>query len=80
MSQNLKSFLAAWYRDGSLMLIEEYDRDRLKRGDYLKKPNTTPISKVINGKGIATLFDADGKTLRKVSYQEGLPQDDDISG
>ena len=78
MSQNKKQgHFLAWYLDGSLMMLEEYDRDILKRGEYLKKGDKTPVSKVINGLGIATFFDKEGSFLKKVTYAEGRPQDED---
>lgn len=74
MSQNLKQgLLTAWYRDGKLMLIEEYEKDRLKRGDYLKKGELKPVSQVIDGKGVATFFEADGTFRARIGYHEGKP-------
>ena len=78
MSQNKKQgLLMAWYCNGSVMLIEEYEQDVLKRGDYLKKDNKVAVSKVANGSGIATFFDKQGNFLKKVTYVEGKPQDDE---
>lgn len=75
LSTNAKNGLStAWYRDGSLMLIEEYDHDKLIRGDYFKKGDKIPVSFVQNGKGEASLFDAEGNFIRKVSYGHGKPQ------
>lgn len=77
MSQNLKQgVLTCWYRNGNLMLIEEYDKDKLVRGEYLKKGESIPISKVEAGKGVASLFDCDGNFFRKIRYQDGKPIDD----
>ena len=77
MSQNVKQgTLTAWYKNGNLMLIEEYEKDKLVRGEYLKKGESRPISRVEKGKGIATLFDCDGNFNRKVPYQDGRPVDD----
>jgi len=77
MSNNMKQgTLSAWYRDGSLMLIEEYEKDRLVRGEYLKKGESSPVSKIKNGTGTATLFDADGNFNKRVAYQNGVPADD----
>jgi len=74
MSMNQKNGLAtSWYRDGSILLIEEYRNDSLLNGEYFKKGEATPISKVISGKGTATLFDADGNFLRRTSYVDGKP-------
>lgn len=74
MSDNKKHGLSsAWYEDGSLMLIEEYDRDRLVRGEYHRKGESHPISQIITGNGIATLFSPKGSFLRKVPYRDGKP-------
>lgn len=38
LSQNFKQGLfTAWYDDGSLMFLEEYEKDKLIKGEYLKK-------------------------------------------
>jgi antitoxin component YwqK of YwqJK toxin-antitoxin module len=63
----------AWYRDGSLMLIEEYDQDKLVKGEYYKKGVKVPCSTITNGKGTVTLFDAEGNFIKKVTYQNGKP-------
>ena len=41
----------AWYRDGSIMLMEEYDNDRLVKGQYLSAVNAirSPTSKMAVG-------------------------------
>lgn len=79
MSRNLKQgTLTGWYQDGQLMLIEEYEKDRLIRGDYLKKGTTTPITKVRDGKGIATFYDNDGTFRTRVTYTDGKPVLDDL--
>lgn len=65
----------AWYRDGSLMLYEEYEADRLVSGQYYKIQKKEPISSVSNGSGLATLFDDKGGFLRKVNYLKGKPVD-----
>lgn len=78
MSRNFKQgVLMSWYRDGQLMLIEEYEKDRLRRGDYLKKGNSSPVSKIVDGKGTATFYDADGTFVRRVAYKDGKPVDDE---
>lgn len=75
MSNNAKNgVLTAWYRDGDLMLIEEYETDKLVRGDYFKKGEKMPVSQVMQGKGTATIFDADGHFVQKVSYYNGKPE------
>lgn len=61
----------SWYRDGSLMLVEEYDNDKLVKGQYYKKNALDSISSVIHGNGIATLYDENGVFLRKTIYSKG---------
>ncbi len=62
----------AWYKDGSLMLSEEYENDKIIKGSYFKKGEKIPVSKIEGGKGLATLFDGDGHFVKKVTY-EGKP-------
>lgn len=72
--QNKKNGPAlAWYKNGSLMLIEEYENDVLISGSYYKKGDKKPVSKIVNKKGTATLYDPDGHFLRKIPYEKGLP-------
>lgn len=74
MHNNKKHGLSfAWFKEGDLMLMEEYEDDVLLKGSYYKKWEKTPISKVDNGKGVATLFDKDGRLIRKIVYEKGLP-------
>ncbi len=63
----------AWYRDGSFMMVEEYAEDRLISGQYFKLNKSEPVSSIVNGNGVATLFDEFGTFLRKVVYQKGKP-------
>lgn len=63
----------AWYKDGSLMLVEEYEKDKLVKGNYYKKKDKKAVSAIEHGKGIATLYDGDGILLRKVPYEKGKP-------
>lgn len=63
----------AWYRDGSLMLIEDYEQDVLLRGEYYIKGEKFPVSSVDDGKGIATLFNSEGSLIRKIEYKNGKP-------
>lgn len=65
----------AWYRDGSLMLLEEYEEDRLMQGQYYKRICKDPVSTICNGNGVATLFDEEGIFLQKVQYAKGEPLD-----
>jgi antitoxin component YwqK of YwqJK toxin-antitoxin module len=77
MQKNQKQGPAyAWYKEGDLMLVEEYENDQLVKGSYFKKWEKNPISKIENGKGIATLFDKEGKLLKKVAYEKSLPQNE----
>ena len=64
-----------WYRDGNLMLIEEYEEDHLVKGQYYKKGQKEPVSSVLNGNGVATLYDSQGIILRKAIYYKGKPLD-----
>ena len=74
MHNNKKHGLSfAWFKEGDLMLMEEYEDDILLKGSYYKKWEKTPISKVENGKGVATLFDKEGRLLRKIIYEKGMP-------
>lgn len=69
MSGNRKNgFLTAWYTDGTIMLMEEYDQDKLVRGEYYKKGDRVPVSEVKNGTGTATLFDNEGHLIHRVNY------------
>jgi antitoxin component YwqK of YwqJK toxin-antitoxin module len=65
----------AWYQDGSLMLMEEYEEDRLIKGQYYKSKQKEPVSSIVNGNGVATLYDAEGIFLRKIVYMKGKPVD-----
>lgn len=76
MSKNMKNGLAtAWYKDGNLMFIEEYDQNKLRRGEYFKRGDKMPLSVVVEGKGTATLFDSEGNFLRRLSYLNGTPSE-----
>lgn len=63
----------AWYSDGSLMLIEEYDTNRLVKGQYMRKGDKEAVSRIANGNGLATLFDGSGALVRRVNYANGHP-------
>lgn len=76
MASNKKNGVSTiWYRDGNLMMIEEYEQDKLLRGDYFKKGEKIPTSQIIQGKGIATIFDANGHFVQKINYANGKPDD-----
>lgn len=77
MNGNKKHGLAfAWFKTGGLMLMEEYEEDTLVKGSYYKKGDRKAVSKIENGKGLATLYDSEGRFLRKVSYEKGIPLTD----
>lgn len=63
----------SWYCDGSLMLLEEYEENRLVKGQYYRKNGRDPVSSVIQGNGIAMLYDEQGIFLRKITYAKGEP-------
>lgn len=72
MSNNKKNgTFTAWYRNGQLMFVEEYNQDLLVSGEYYKMGSLTPTSRISSGKGIATLYDHEGTFLRKVNYSDG---------
>lgn len=75
MSENTKNgLLTAWYTNGSLMMIEEYDHNKLLRGEYYRKGEKYPITEVLRGNGTATIFDSEGTFLRRIAYVNGLPE------
>ncbi len=61
----------AWYRNGSLMLVEEYEAGKIIRGAYYKKGQNDPTSTILNGNGAAYLYDEDGVFLKKITYIKG---------
>ena len=63
----------AWYKDGSLMLLEDYSQGLLKTGSYMKKGSSQPASTVNDGTGTATIHDRDGFFLKTISYTKGRP-------
>lgn len=74
ISQNQKQGLSiCWYGDGSLMLVEEYDKGLLLKGAYYDKVQSNPTSEVKDGKGVVSLYDSEGKFLTKTFYEGGLP-------
>jgi antitoxin component YwqK of YwqJK toxin-antitoxin module len=78
MHNNAKNgVFSSWYLDGNLMLIEEYQADKLVKGQYYKKGEKRPVSQVIDGAGVATLFDAHGNFYDKFKYQKGEPLKED---
>lgn len=76
LSRNKKTGSAlGWYRDGSLMYMEEYEDDVLTKGQYFKRNQKESVSSIFNGNGVATLYDEQGVFLRKVQYVKGKPVD-----
>jgi antitoxin component YwqK of YwqJK toxin-antitoxin module len=63
----------AWYEDSSLMMVEEYHKDNLINGKYLRKGDNVPISRVIDGTGKAHIYDKEGALLKVISYYNGIP-------
>jgi antitoxin component YwqK of YwqJK toxin-antitoxin module len=75
MSANAKKGMAfAWYEQGDLMLMEEYDENTLVKGSYFKKGHKEPITTVEKGDGFATLYDSAGHFLKKIEYEKGKPK------
>lgn len=74
MNNNRKSgHSTIWYDDGSLMMIEEYNQDKLVKGEYFLKGERISISDVFEGNGTATIFAPDGAFQRKIIYHDGKP-------
>ena len=74
MTGNKKHGLSfAYYQTGDLMLMEEYENNHLVKGSYYKKGENTPISIIEKGEGIATLYNAQGHFLKKITYERGKP-------
>ena len=72
--QNLRHGSAmAWYSDGSPQLVEEYEHDKLIRGQYYKKGESSPLSFVEKGHGFVTLFDDEGVVTERIQYADGKP-------
>jgi antitoxin component YwqK of YwqJK toxin-antitoxin module len=63
----------AWYKNGDLMMVEDYANDLLIKGSYFKRGDKTPVSKIEEGKGLATLFTSDGVFWKKIPYEKGKP-------
>lgn len=75
MSNNKKNGVStAWYKDGNLMMLEEYEENKLMRGEYYKKGDRIPVSQIIQGKGTASIYDAEGTFVQKIVYLNGKPE------
>ena len=61
----------AFYENGSIMFVEDYENDLIIKASYFKKDNSIPISEIINGNGNATIFDKNGIFLKKITYKDG---------
>lgn len=74
MSNNKRNgHSSAWYRNGGLMLIEEYEQDNLLKGEYYSKVDKFPVTTVVDGNGTVTLFDSEGALVNKIEYKDGKP-------
>lgn len=74
MSNNARNgHSSAWYSDGSLMMIEEYDSDKLVKGEYYSKGEKQLVGEVRMGRGLAVIYDGEGTFLRKIIYENGSP-------
>ncbi len=72
MTANKKNgYLTGWYADGAIMLMEEYDQDRLVRGQYYRRGEKKPVSELKDGTGTATLYDSEGHLIQRVNYFNG---------
>lgn len=65
---------SAWYQTGELMMLEEYDKDALIKGEYFRKGEQKPVSAIQNGEGVATLFDSEGHFVNRATYRRGKPE------
>lgn len=75
MANNNKNGIStAWYKDGNLMMLEEYEDNKLVRGEYYKKGERIPLTQVMQGKGTATIYDAEGNFVQKINYLNGKPE------
>ncbi len=75
ISKNKKNGpLSAWYKDGSIMLLEEYENDILIGGKYFKKTFSSTVSTITMGTGIATFYDENGLFIKKIKYEKGIAQ------
>lgn len=74
VSHNKKQgLLTAKYESGNVMLIEEYDQDLLIKGHYFEEGSQAPVSSVLAGEGLATIYDRRGLIAKKVRYSGGRP-------
>ncbi len=64
-----------WYKNGKLMMLEHYEKDALQSGEYYQPDSPIPVSRVVGGNGVASLFDEEGRLIRKVIYRHGKPSE-----
>ena len=55
------------------MFIEEYEDEALIDGKYFHINQRDPISEIMKGNGIATLYDGKGRLIKKIKYKNGNP-------
>ena len=55
------------------MFIEEYENETLIKGSYYQINQKEPTSTILNGNGTATLFDKEGRFIKKITYTKGNP-------
>ncbi len=78
--QKKQGLCFGWYKNGDIMLAEEYANDLLIKGSYFKKGDKKPISKIEEGNGLATLYTSEGIFWKKIPYEKGRPSlDDDLN-
>jgi len=65
--------LTAWYKTGQIMMIEEYEKDLLMRGEYFAPGESLPTTRIDKGDGVAMIHNQEGHLLQKVTYQNGKP-------
>lgn len=74
LSENkLQGQAIAWYPNGQIMMIEQYEQDKLLRGEYYSLGCQYPVSTVIDGVGTVSLFAADGTPERSFKVVDGEP-------
>lgn len=74
MANNKKEgVLTCRYPNGDISLIEEYSQDKLIRGQYFKPGSSFVFSEVEKGKGIAHIFNSQGKLQHRIIYEKGEP-------
>jgi antitoxin component YwqK of YwqJK toxin-antitoxin module len=60
-----------WYPNGEVLMVEEYERGDLVKGSYFSKGKKEPVSKVVGGTGVATIFNEQGQIVKKIKYDRG---------